>query len=51
MEVTRIFTGRDGLTHFQQVDIPISDSGPIGRSGTVRRAAFAPATCCSSKTR
>jgi hypothetical protein len=31
MKVTRIYTGTDGVTHFEDVEIPLSDKGDIGR--------------------
>src|SRR5687768_262264 len=31
MRVTRIVTGVDGKTHFDDVEIPLSDAGSIGR--------------------
>ena len=31
MRVTRIATGADGETHFDDVEIPLSDAGSIGR--------------------
>jgi len=30
MQVTRIFTGADGESHFEDLDIPLKDLGPIG---------------------
>ncbi len=30
MHVTRIFTGDDGESHFEDIDIPLTDLGPIG---------------------
>jgi hypothetical protein len=30
MRVTRIFTGADGESHFEDVDIPVEDRGSIG---------------------
>ncbi len=30
MYVTRIFTGDDGESHFEDIDIPLQDLGPIG---------------------
>ena len=30
MHVTRIFTGSDGESHFEDIDIPLRDLGPIG---------------------
>jgi len=31
MHVTRVFTGGDGETHFGDVEIALSNAGPIGR--------------------
>ncbi|MDQ3814058.1 MAG: hypothetical protein M3347_08910 [Armatimonadota bacterium] len=31
MKMTRLFTGTDGATHFEDVDIPLEDKGDIGR--------------------
>lgn len=31
MKATRIYTGTDGLTHFDEVEVPLTDGGPIGR--------------------
>jgi hypothetical protein len=31
MKATRIFTGADGVTHFEDFDIPLGDGGAIGR--------------------
>ena len=31
MKVTRIYTGDDDLTHFEDIDIPLEDGGDIGR--------------------
>ncbi|MDT8421586.1 MAG: hypothetical protein RQ754_14260 [Desulfuromonadales bacterium] len=30
MRVTRLFTGADGESHFEDVEIALADSGPIG---------------------
>jgi hypothetical protein len=30
MQVTRIFTGTDGESHFEDMDIPLEDLGPVG---------------------
>ena len=30
MQLTRLFTGDDGESHFEDYDIPLSDGGPIG---------------------
>ena len=31
MKVTRIYTGRDGESHFEDVEIPLEDRGRVGR--------------------
>ena len=31
MRVTRIYTGADGETHFEDVEVPLRDAGRIGR--------------------
>ena len=31
MRLTRIFTGADGATHFEELEIPLVDAGSIGR--------------------
>jgi hypothetical protein len=31
MKLTRIYTGDDGLSHFEDLNIELKDSGPIGR--------------------
>ncbi len=31
MKVTRIYTGEDGASRFEELDIPIADAGGIGR--------------------
>ncbi len=31
MQVTKIFTGEDGKSHFAVIDIPLTDGGEIGR--------------------
>jgi hypothetical protein len=31
MRTTRIFTGSDGLTHFETLEIPVAHAGTIGR--------------------
>lgn len=30
MQVTRLYTGQDGESHFEDIDIALSDAGPIG---------------------
>ncbi|NQZ98878.1 MAG: hypothetical protein HRU01_20435 [Myxococcales bacterium] len=31
MQITRIFTGDDGESHFEDIDVPLEDFGSIGR--------------------
>ena len=31
MKVTRVYTGDDNRSHFEDVDVPLEDGGPIGR--------------------
>jgi hypothetical protein len=31
MQVVRIYTGDDGRSHFEDVEIPLTDRGPMGR--------------------
>jgi hypothetical protein len=31
MHVIRLYTGDDGEAHFEDIDIPLKDGGPIGR--------------------
>ncbi|HSJ02688.1 MAG: hypothetical protein ACAI34_03095 [Verrucomicrobium sp.] len=31
MRATRIYTGEDDLTHFEDFEVPLKDGGPIGR--------------------
>ncbi len=30
MQLTRIFAGSDGESHFEEIDIPLQDLGPVG---------------------
>ena len=30
MRITRLYTGDDGESHFEEIDIPLTDSGEIG---------------------
>ncbi len=30
MKITRLYTGQDGETHFEDLDVPLFESGPIG---------------------
>ncbi len=38
MRLTRIYTGDDGESHFEDVDIPLADRGRIGRISELMRA-------------
>ncbi len=38
MNVTRIYTGEDGESHFEDVNIPLFDRGAIGKFSTVEHA-------------
>lgn len=38
MRITRIFTGSDGVTHFENIEIPLEDAGGIGRLSAPRPA-------------
>lgn len=31
MKVTRVYTGDDDRSHFEDIDVPLKDGGPIGR--------------------
>lgn len=31
MHITRLYTGPDGEAHFEDMDVPLADSGPIGQ--------------------
>lgn len=31
MKVTRVYTGADNRSHFEDIDVPLEDGGPIGR--------------------
>lgn len=36
MKITRLYTGKDNQSHFEDIDIPLKDAGEIGRlSGPV----------------
>ena len=35
MKVTRVYTGDDDRSHFEDVDVPLEDGGPIGRLSTL----------------
>ena len=38
MRVVRIFTGDDGESHFEDIDVPLEDLGPIGRLSSLQPA-------------
>ena len=38
MNVTRIYTGEDGESHFEDVNIPLCNRGAIGKLSTVEHA-------------
>ncbi len=31
MKITRLYTGKDGESHFEDIDIPLKDEGDIGK--------------------
>lgn len=31
MQITRLYTGADGESHFEEIEISLSDAGPIGQ--------------------
>lgn len=31
MRVTRLYTGQDGQSHFEEIELPLEDAGDIGR--------------------
>jgi len=31
MKILRVYTGDDGASHFEDLDIPLNDQGPVGR--------------------
>jgi hypothetical protein len=31
MLITRLYTGEDGQSHFEEMEFPLSDAGPVGR--------------------
>ncbi len=35
MKITRLYTGVDGESHFEDIDIPLMDQGQIGRLSTL----------------
>ncbi len=35
MKITRLYTGADGESHFEDIDIPLTDQGQIGRLSTL----------------
>lgn len=38
MKVTRLYTGGDGESHFEDIDIPLEDAGDIGRLSELEEA-------------
>jgi hypothetical protein len=38
MKITRIYTGTDGVTHFEDIEIPLSDQGDIGKLSEIESA-------------
>jgi len=38
MKITRIYTGDDGESHFEDMEIPLDDAGPIGRLSVLQKA-------------
>ena len=36
MKITRLYTGSDGESHFEDIEIPLEDSGDIGRMSQVQ---------------
>lgn len=38
MKVTRLYTGSDGESHFEDIDIPLEDKGEIGRASDIIKA-------------
>jgi len=35
VKITRLYTGADGESHFEDIDIPLTDQGQIGRLSTL----------------
>ncbi len=38
MKITRLFTGADGESHFEEMDVPLADKGDIGKLSAPRTA-------------
>ena len=38
MKVTRLYTGPDGESHFEDIDIPLEDNGGISRRSEIMKA-------------
>ena len=38
MKVTRLYTGSDGESHFEDIDIPLEDTGRVERRSELRKA-------------
>ena len=38
MHITRIFTGADGESHFEDIEIELEDGGPIGKLSKFQKA-------------
>jgi hypothetical protein len=38
MKIIRIYTGDDGESHFEDMEIPLNDAGPIGRLSDLQKA-------------
>jgi quercetin dioxygenase-like cupin family protein len=38
VKITRVYTGDDGESHFEDVEIPLEDRGPVGRISELKRA-------------
>ncbi|MDR8391533.1 hypothetical protein NC796_10305 [Aliifodinibius sp. S!AR15-10] len=38
MKITRLYTGDDGESHFEEIEIPLEDAGEIGRLSELEEA-------------
>lgn len=38
MKITRLYTGSDNESHFEDIDIPLADQGPVGRLAQAQAA-------------
>lgn len=38
MQITRLYTGEDGESHFEDIEIPLEDAGDIGRLSELEEA-------------